>query len=377
MRRTSYLQQVLPRAAGRVAAGVPVLTPPRMLFRPNQTPDFVEFDTTGAARSWRAAREGEAGSPAAERTHAVGVGAALMPPAQRFSASAKGGGPLASQGEGNSSSTPGSRGDSGTLAGGSVSSSDALGGVTAKPGRTTAQEADRLAGALRHRRRDSTHTSGTKSPDEEGRTARSMSSGLMLSREGAPDFAGASLLSSSVVTGQSRAASLKRAEQDLLQRARQQRPETSNTTDVAARGQMANMTLASLRGSAVSNAPSDTDGTASKTRREPKQVVGASTASPGDISTIAASQAVSTARAVVSSALAAITPPHAPRAAAMSSRAYDTPSLHIGTLEVRVVPPAPAAAQPQRAAAQPVARRGAGGSHSIARGFGVFGLGQS
>jgi hypothetical protein len=55
--------------------------------------------------------------------------------------------------------------------------------------------------------------------------------------------------------------------------------------------------------------------------------------------------------------------------------------VHIGTLEVRVVSPAP---QPVRAQAQvatasrPAARRAAvPARHSIARGFGVFGLGQS
>lgn len=51
------------------------------------------------------------------------------------------------------------------------------------------------------------------------------------------------------------------------------------------------------------------------------------------------------------------------------------PRLHIGTLEVRVLPPAP----PQAAAPRPVlrgpVRRAAAGP--IARGFGVFGLGQS
>ncbi len=52
--------------------------------------------------------------------------------------------------------------------------------------------------------------------------------------------------------------------------------------------------------------------------------------------------------------------------------------LHIGTLEVRVTAPAPAAGQPQpapRMVARGAARRPSGGR--IARGFGVFGLGQS
>jgi hypothetical protein len=53
--------------------------------------------------------------------------------------------------------------------------------------------------------------------------------------------------------------------------------------------------------------------------------------------------------------------------------------LHIGTLEVRVVAPAasPAPAVTPHPAPRQRAVRAAGGSGRIARGFGVFGLGQT
>jgi hypothetical protein len=59
------------------------------------------------------------------------------------------------------------------------------------------------------------------------------------------------------------------------------------------------------------------------------------------------------------------------------ARAPGPPSLHIGTLEVHVVTPAaaPQVAAP-RARPRPVATVGGTGGR-LARGFGVFGLGQS
>ena len=46
MKRPSYLQQVAPRLPGR--AGMAVLTPPRLLFRPASAPDLVEIAVTAA-----------------------------------------------------------------------------------------------------------------------------------------------------------------------------------------------------------------------------------------------------------------------------------------------------------------------------------------
>jgi hypothetical protein len=72
-------------------------------------------------------------------------------------------------------------------------------------------------------------------------------------------------------------------------------------------------------------------------------------------------------------------PPPPPRAPTPPDRERAAPGLHIGTLEVRIVAPTPPApipaprAAPARAAARaPAARTG-----GIARGFSVFGLGQS
>jgi hypothetical protein len=79
--------------------------------------------------------------------------------------------------------------------------------------------------------------------------------------------------------------------------------------------------------------------------------------------------------------LPAITPAPLPPPAARpsSERAAAAPTLHIGTLEVRVAAPAPAVAPsgtaPRRAA--PAPRASASGATRIARAFGVFGWGQT
>jgi hypothetical protein len=72
-------------------------------------------------------------------------------------------------------------------------------------------------------------------------------------------------------------------------------------------------------------------------------------------------------------------PPPPPRAPVPAARERAPPGLHIGTLEVRIVAPAPPPASfalqrpaPSRAARGPAVRSG-----GIARGFSVFGLGQS
>jgi len=76
-----------------------------------------------------------------------------------------------------------------------------------------------------------------------------------------------------------------------------------------------------------------------------------------------------------------VTPPRPPsRAPTLTARERTPPGLHIGTLEVRIVAPAPTPPPlpaprpaPSRAAPRAPAARAGG----IARGFSVFGLGQS
>jgi hypothetical protein len=63
----------------------------------------------------------------------------------------------------------------------------------------------------------------------------------------------------------------------------------------------------------------------------------------------------------------------------MPARERSASGLHIGTLEVRVVmpsPPQPPPAGPRAAARTPI-RGGGGTTRRIARGFSVFGLGQT
>ncbi len=74
-----------------------------------------------------------------------------------------------------------------------------------------------------------------------------------------------------------------------------------------------------------------------------------------------------------------IMPPAAPAPTRPSPpRAQPAPGLHIGTLEVHVTtPPAPIAAASPRALPRPSVRPPATAGTSIARGFGIFGLGQS
>ena len=75
-----------------------------------------------------------------------------------------------------------------------------------------------------------------------------------------------------------------------------------------------------------------------------------------------------------------VTPPAPPpRPPAATARERETPGLHIGTLEVRIVAPTPPAPPPtpRYAPSRAIARAPAARSSGIARGFGVFGLGQS
>jgi len=77
-------------------------------------------------------------------------------------------------------------------------------------------------------------------------------------------------------------------------------------------------------------------------------------------------------------ALPVIAPPPPPRPP-MPARERSASGLHIGTLEVRVVmpsPPQPPPAGPRAAARTPI-RGGGGTTRRIARGFSVFGLGQT
>ncbi len=73
-------------------------------------------------------------------------------------------------------------------------------------------------------------------------------------------------------------------------------------------------------------------------------------------------------------------PPPPPRAPAPTARERAPPGLHIGTLEVRIVAPNPTPASlpaPRPAPSRAVPRAPAARVGGIARGFSVFGLGQS
>jgi hypothetical protein len=74
-----------------------------------------------------------------------------------------------------------------------------------------------------------------------------------------------------------------------------------------------------------------------------------------------------------------VPPPPPPRAPAPpAARDHAQSGLHIGTLEVRITPPPAFRAAPSHPAPrQAAARTGGGRAASIARGFGLFGLGQS
>jgi hypothetical protein len=74
-----------------------------------------------------------------------------------------------------------------------------------------------------------------------------------------------------------------------------------------------------------------------------------------------------------------VPPPPPPRApVAPAPRDHTQSGLHIGTLEVRVTPPPALLAAPSRPAPRQAATRTGGGRAApIARGFGLFGLGQS
>jgi len=86
----------------------------------------------------------------------------------------------------------------------------------------------------------------------------------------------------------------------------------------------------------------------------------------------------SSARLAPKAALSVIAPPAPQPRPPMPPSARDRAAsgLHIGTLEVRVVTPAAPPAAIPRAASNPRAGRSSGGGR-IARGFGVFGLGQT
>jgi hypothetical protein len=88
-------------------------------------------------------------------------------------------------------------------------------------------------------------------------------------------------------------------------------------------------------------------------------------------------------RVTPKAALPVVTPPPAPPRPPMppSARERVASGLHIGTLEVRVVapstPPVSATTMPRTAPRQGAVRATPGRTDRIARGFGVFGLGQS
>jgi hypothetical protein len=115
----------------------------------------------------------------------------------------------------------------------------------------------------------------------------------------------------------------------------------------------------------------------SQNEREPARA----TALPGagllELQTARPTHDEKTGKFAVAARLPQISPPAAPPQLPVASNrgAGEQRSLHIGTLEVRVIAPPPTAPAPD--APVRAARRNSGPKTRIGRGFGVFGLGQS
>ena len=320
MRRVSYLKQVLPQATARLHVGLPVLTPPRVLFRQTAAYALAEVELTRSARAPRATRQADLQS--AERVRAVGTSTPVMPAV----APTTGPAPAAAR----DAAQPRGRGD-----------------IDSTPVPTRPSGSDPV---LNNRGRAAAETF-PKATERVARPMRRVEDTLgraTVSREVGSDTD--SVLHSSAPPPE--------------------RPERPGKPPAPGREPSSNVLQpASTQHAAPIEMPVTRTGPAdghSERKLEGHRV----SQPPGEAAKLNQG-------AVAASVVGSVVPPQQRPPMTIPTRERAGPSLHIGTLEVQVVTPPAAGTAAPNVSRRPAARRATTSSGSIARGFGVFGLGQS
>jgi len=327
MKRPSYLQLIAPRAPGRDRGGVAVLSPPRQPFRPSAAaPDFVEMEQRAALPA--------ASQPRPRRR-------APLPTANSTSETQQAVSPATDAADPNRQTAPAATNPARTVpqsAPANLPRPPRQRAAPPAPGHTGRRDVDRIAADRRQR-----------SPEP-------------------PAVAAAPGATASV--------------------SRAVRPPTMSTAAVALRESATAPPSAAPAMPERATSPSQASSIAAADHGAPRSTVATPTANPSvSLSDIPDARVArggdreptSSARVAASASLPVIAPPAPQPRPPLPPSARDRAAsgLHIGTLEVRVVTPAVPLAAIPRAASRPRAGRSAGGGGRIARGFGVFGLGQT